>query len=117
VTYWLTYVHAIRNQKLRSDSNQPHSHKMCVCVYVCVNRSEPVSAMAEFILSVHKPNSSVRNWSFLCEWCPLRIYKTIILPAALYGCETWSLTLRGGHRLSVFENRVLRIFESKKTTY
>jgi hypothetical protein len=34
--------------------------------------------------------------------------KTIILPVALYGCETWSLTLREGHRPRVFENRVLR---------
>jgi hypothetical protein len=38
----------------------------------------------------------------------IRIYKTIILPVVLYGCETWSLTLREEHRLSVFENRVLR---------
>jgi hypothetical protein len=30
------------------------------------------------------------------------------LPVALYGCETWSLTLREEHRLRVFENRVLR---------
>jgi hypothetical protein len=30
------------------------------------------------------------------------------LPVALYGCETWSLTLRGEHRLKVIENRVLR---------
>jgi hypothetical protein len=42
-------------------------------------------------------------------------YKTIILPVVLYGCETWSLTLREEHRLSVFENRVLRrIFGAKK---
>jgi hypothetical protein len=41
----------------------------------------------------------------------VKIYKTIILPAVLYGCETWSLTLREQHRLRVFENRVLkRIF-------
>jgi hypothetical protein len=33
---------------------------------------------------------------------------TIILPVVLYGCETWSLTLREEHRLRVFENRVLR---------
>jgi hypothetical protein len=33
---------------------------------------------------------------------------TIILPVVLYGCETWSLTLREVHRLGVFENRVLR---------
>jgi hypothetical protein len=37
-----------------------------------------------------------------------RIYKTIILPVILYGCETWSLILREEHRLRVFENRVLR---------
>ena len=33
-------------------------------------------------------------------------YKTIILPVVLYGCETWSLTLREEHRLRVFENKV-----------
>jgi PAS domain-containing protein len=38
----------------------------------------------------------------------LRIYKTIRLPVALYGCETWSLVLREEHRLRVFGNRVLR---------
>jgi hypothetical protein len=37
------------------------------------------------------------------------------LPVDLYGCETWSLTLREEHRLRVFENRVLRrIFGSKR---
>jgi len=34
--------------------------------------------------------------------------ETIILPVVLYGCETWSLTLREERRLRVFENRVLR---------
>jgi hypothetical protein len=44
----------------------------------------------------------------------MRIYKTIILPVVLYGCETSSLTLRKEHRLRVFENKVLRrIFGSK----
>jgi hypothetical protein len=38
----------------------------------------------------------------------IRIYKTIILSVVLYGCETWSLTLREEHRLRVLENRVLR---------
>jgi hypothetical protein len=38
----------------------------------------------------------------------IRIYKMIILPVVLYGLETWSLTLREEHRLSLFENRVLR---------
>jgi hypothetical protein len=45
----------------------------------------------------------------------IRIYKTIILPVLLYGCETWSLTLREEHRLRVFENKVLRrIFGPKR---
>jgi hypothetical protein len=39
-----------------------------------------------------------------------------MLPVVLYGCQTWSLTLREEQRLKVFENRVLsRIFEPKKT--
>jgi hypothetical protein len=44
----------------------------------------------------------------------MRIYKTIILPVVLYGCETWSLTLREEHRLRVFENRVLRRISGPK---
>jgi hypothetical protein len=38
----------------------------------------------------------------------VKIYKTIILPVVLYGCEIRSLTLMEEHRLRVFENRVLR---------
>jgi hypothetical protein len=44
----------------------------------------------------------------------IRIYKTVILSVILYGCETWSLTLKEEHRLGVCENRVLRIFGSKR---
>jgi len=36
------------------------------------------------------------------------IYRTVILPVVLYGCETWLLTLREERKLRVFENRVLR---------
>jgi hypothetical protein len=59
---------------------------------------------------------------FSQNFCPLicclkkiRIYKTIILPVVLYGCEIWSLTLSEEQRLRVFENRVLRrIFGPKR---
>jgi hypothetical protein len=45
----------------------------------------------------------------------VRIYKTIILPVVIYGCETGSLTVREEHKLRVFENRVLRrIFGPKR---
>jgi hypothetical protein len=37
----------------------------------------------------------------------VKLYKTIIVPVVLYGCETWSVTLGEEHRLRVFENRVL----------
>ena len=45
----------------------------------------------------------------------IKIYRTIILPVVLYGCETWSLTSREERRLRVFENRVLRrVFGPKR---
>ena len=47
----------------------------------------------------------------------IKIYtiRTITLPVVLYGCETWSLTLREERRLRVFENRVLRkVFGPKR---
>ena len=45
----------------------------------------------------------------------MSIYRTIILPVVLYGCETWSLTLREERRLRVFENRVLwKVFGPKR---
>jgi len=45
----------------------------------------------------------------------IKIYRTVILPVVLYGCETWSLTLREKRRQRVFENRVLRrVFGSKR---
>jgi hypothetical protein len=45
----------------------------------------------------------------------ITIYRTLISPVLLYGCETWSLTLREDHRLRVIENRVLRrIFGPKR---
>jgi hypothetical protein len=45
----------------------------------------------------------------------IKIYKTVIIPVVLYGCETWSLTLGEEHRLRVSKNRVLRrIFGPKR---
>jgi hypothetical protein len=51
----------------------------------------------------------------LKENVKVRIYKTIILSMVLYGCESWSLTVKEEHKLRVFENRVLRrIFGPKR---
>jgi len=54
---------------------------------------------------------SVQNllfYSLVPKNIKIKIYRTIMLPVVLYGCETWSLTLRGEKRLRVFENRMLR---------
>jgi hypothetical protein len=53
--------------------------------------------------------------SLLSKNTKINIYRIIILPIVLYGCETWSLTLRKEHRPRVFKNRVLRrIFGPKR---
>jgi hypothetical protein len=53
--------------------------------------------------------------SLLYRHLETEIYRTIILPVVLYGCETWSLTLREERRLRVFENRMLRrVFGAKR---
>jgi hypothetical protein len=51
----------------------------------------------------------------LLKYVKVRICKTLILFLVLYGCETWSLTLRKEHKLRVFQNRLLRrIFGPKR---
>jgi len=53
--------------------------------------------------------------SLLSKNLKIKIYRSISLPVVLYGCETWTLTLREECRLRVLENRVLRrIFGRKR---
>jgi hypothetical protein len=62
----------------------------------------------------HSAQNLLSN-SLLSKYLEIKIYKTIILSVVLYGCETWSLTLREECRVRVFENRVLRrIFGPKR---
>jgi len=56
---------------------------------------------------------NVLSSSLLSKNIKIKIYRTVILLIVLYGCETWSFTLREERRL--FENRVLRrIFGSRR---
>src|SRR5215475_10318567 len=58
---------------------------------------------------------NILSSSLLSKNLKIKMYRTIILPLVLYGCETWSLTLREERRLRIFENRVSRrIFGSKR---
>jgi hypothetical protein len=58
---------------------------------------------------------NILSSSLLSNHINIKIYKTTILSVVLYGCESWSLTLRKERRLKVSENRMLRrIFVSKR---
>ncbi|KAJ4434362.1 hypothetical protein ANN_22921 [Periplaneta americana] len=74
----------------------------------CVTQKEKVKMRYEDEKERLQTGSAVKNLK-------VRIYKTVILPVVLYGCETWTLNLREEQRLRVFENKVLRkIFGAKR---
>jgi hypothetical protein len=50
---------------------------------------------------IYFPCESLLSSRLLSRNVKVKIYKIIILPVVLYGCETWSLTLREEHRLNV----------------
>ncbi|KAJ4449040.1 hypothetical protein ANN_00434 [Periplaneta americana] len=86
-----------------------------------VGRSIALSSETEQKCSVS--DSPCENWclqlppfkSLLSKNLKVRIYKTVILSVVLYGCGTWTLTLREEQELRVFENKVLRkIFGAKR---
>jgi hypothetical protein len=53
--------------------------------------------------------------SLLPKSIKIKLYRNMFIPVVLYRCESWSLTLRKGRRISVSENRALRKkFESKR---
>jgi hypothetical protein len=59
--------------------------------------------------------SSILSSRLLSRNVKVKIYKTIIIPIVLYGCENWYLTLREEHRLRVCEKRILRrLFRPKR---
>jgi len=89
--------------------------------YLGMTLTNPNSIQEEIKSRLKSGNAcyrSVQNLlssSLLSKNLKIKIYKTIIFPVVLYGCETWSLTLREERRLRVFENRVLRgIFGPKR---
>jgi hypothetical protein len=58
---------------------------------------------------------NILSSSLLSKNIKIQIYRTVSLVVVLYGCESWSLTLREERRLRVFENRVLkRIYGPKR---
>ena len=78
-----------------------------------LNQNSMQEEIKSRLKSVNVCYHSVRNLlssSLLSNNLNTKIYRTVILPVVLYGCETWLLTLREERRLRVFENSVLRIY-------
>jgi hypothetical protein len=69
---------------------------------------EEIKSTLNLVNACYHSIQSLLSSHLLSRNSEVKIYKTIILPVILYGCETWSLTLRQEHRLRLFENRVLR---------
>jgi hypothetical protein len=78
-------------------------------------KHEEINSRLNFRNACYYSVQSLLSSHLLSRNLKVKIYKTILLPVILYGCETWSLTLREEHRLSMSENRVLgRIFGPKR---
>ena len=79
------------------------------------SNQEEIKSTMKTVNTCYHSVLNVVPYSLLSKNIKIKIYRTIILPPILYGCETWSLTLREEFRLRVLENRVLRrIFGSKR---
>jgi hypothetical protein len=82
--------------------------------YINSIQEEIKSRLKSWNACYHPVQNLLSSW-LLSRNIKIKICRTIILPVVLYGCKTWSLTLREGHSLRVYENRVLRrIFGSTR---
>jgi hypothetical protein len=79
-----------------------------------IRADEEVECFAKNIFDIDSKKGLI-FYGFLSKYIKIKINRTTIFPVVLYGCETWSLTLREEHRLRVFENRVLRTIFGPKT--
>jgi len=91
------------------------------CLYECkalTNQNFIAEEIKSRLRSGNACYHSVQNLlssRLLSKNVKINIYRTIILPVVLYGCETWSLKLREERMLRLFENKVLRrIFGSRR---
>jgi hypothetical protein len=79
----------------------------------CIN--EEIKRRSNSRNSCYHSAHNLRSSHFVSKNLRIKVYKYLILPVILYGCETSSVTLREGHRLTIFENRMLkRIFGHKR---
>ncbi|KAJ4438068.1 hypothetical protein ANN_14007 [Periplaneta americana] len=131
---WWAYVRAAMN--LRSGGELENDERVANIIYGLITLTDKVDTTMQeegfkrisvnCLKTVLDPISDTNKTSLMRQLgqeimgllsrnLKVRIYKTVILPVVLYGCETWTLTLREEQRLRVFENKVLRkIFGVKR---
>ena len=98
---WTTELHT--ELGLNQTVEQLLAYHVVLCIYSC----KFLYRILFDVANIHKKY----NWTrFMISMISI----TVILPVVLYGCETWSLTLREETRLRVFENMVLRIFGPRR---
>ena len=102
----------IANEHIRIDSNSYKKVKTFKYLGSLVTNQNSIQVEIKCKLkagnSCYYSVQTLLSSRLLSENFKIKIYKTIILPVVLYGCETWYLTLREECRIRVFENRNLR---------
>ena len=80
-----------------------------------VNSTQNTYIKAVYSIYTSKMTVNLLSFSLPSKNLKIKLFRNIILPFVLYGCETWSLTLREERRLRVFENKLLgRIFGPRR---
>ena len=96
-----------RSQSLYLLSYPGHDGHIYIYIYMYINENSIPEEIKSRLKSGNACCHSVQNFfssRLLSKNLETKIYRTIILPIVLYGCETWSLTLREERKLRVFEN-------------
>ena len=100
------------NEHIRIHSNSYEKEKSFIYLGSLVRNQNSIQDVLKSRLkagdSCYYSVQTLLSSRLLSKNLKIKIYKTIILPVVLYGCEAWSLTLREERRLEVFENRILR---------
>jgi len=113
-------LNAGRSNKLKTDNSSFEMAEEFKCLGTTLTHQNSfLREIKSRLKSENTCSHSVQNLlssSLLSKKLMIKVYRTIILPVVLYGCETWSLTLRKEERtLRVFQNRALRrIFGPKR---
>jgi hypothetical protein len=111
--------YAGQNHSIKIDNKSSEGVEQFRCVEITLTNQNSIEEdIKSRLKSGNACYHSVQNLlstGLLSNNIEITIRRIIILPVLLYGCETWSVTLREEHRLRVFENRLLRrIFGPKR---